>query len=112
MERTPIVGLRKPMKLKDLRSPIEFTIERWFPVYSIEGYYEISSLGNIKNFRTGDYVKIYKTSKFDLIVLYHPDNYYGATTFNFIDVYSASILGEVQYMQQYDYQKGKIEQNE
>lgn len=112
MERTPIVGLRKPMKLKDLRSPIEFTSERWFPVYSFEGYYEISSLGNIKNLRTGDYVKIHKTSKFDLVVLYHPDNYYGATTFNLIDVYSASILGEVQYMQQYDYRKGKVEQNE
>lgn len=112
MERTPILGLRRPMKLKDLRSPIEFTREKWFPVYTFEGYYEISSLGHIKNLRTGNFINVTKTSKFDIVVLYHPDNYYVAAGFNLIDVYSASVLGEVQYMQQYNYRKGKAEQDE
>lgn len=112
MNRIPIIGLRKPVKLMDLRSPIEFTRDEWFPVFSFEGYYEISSLGYIRDFRTGELVHISKTSKFDLVVLYHPDNYYVAATFNLIDVYAASVLGDIQCMLQYDYRKGKLTQNE
>lgn len=107
MNRVPIVGLRKPVKLRDLRNPIEVIRDEWFPVYSFEGYYEISLLGYIKNLRTGNLVHISKTSKYDLVVLYHPDNYYIAASFNLVDVYSASILKEIQYMEQYDYRKGK-----
>jgi hypothetical protein len=112
MERTPILGLRKPVKLEDLRSPIEYIVENWFPVYTFEGYYEISSLGHVRKFGTQEYVYVYKTSKYDIVVLNHPDNYYVAATFNLIDVYSASVLGDTQYMQQYSYRKGKTEQDE
>lgn len=109
MHRTPILGLRKPMTFKDLRSPFEFIPERWFPVYTFEGYYEINLAGDIRKFSTEKPVSIYKTSKFSVVVLHHPDNFYGSTTFNWVDVYCASILHQVEYMQQYDYRKGKIE---
>lgn len=106
INRMSIKGLREPIKLKDLRNPIEFFDDEWFPVYSFEGYYEISLFGYIKNLRTGDLVHIFKTSKYDIVTLHHPDNYYVAASFNVIDVYMASVLGETYWMKQYDYRKG------
>lgn len=112
MNRKSIIGLRKPITLKDLRSPIELVHEEWFPVYSFEGYYDISTSGYVRNARTGEFIPIYKTSKFDIVVLKHPDNFYVCATFNLIDIYSASILGETERMTYYSYRKGNTKQDD
>lgn len=112
MTRVPIIGLRKPLKLEDLRSPIELSVVQWYPVYTFEGYYEIDSYGNIRHISTQEFLKIYETSKFNVVVLKSPNTLYGSAVFNHIDVYCASVLGKVEYMEQYDYRKKRMQQNE
>lgn len=108
MNRVPIVGIRKSITLDamndttGLRKPISFEKDEWFSVWKFEGIYEINLLGHIRKVSNGEYVKVYKTSKFDIVILFHPNGDGSSLCCNLIDVYTSTFLHD-KALNQYSY---------
>lgn len=110
MNRVPVVGIRKSIMLDalndttGLRKPILFEKDEWYNVWKFEGIYEINLLGHIRKVSTGEYVKVYKTSKFDNVILFHPNGDGSSLCCNLIDVYTSTFLQD-KALNQYSYVK-------
>lgn len=110
MNRVPITGIRKsiildvPIDTTGLRKSISFESDEWYSVWKFEGIYEINLLGHIRKVSTGEYVKVYKTSKFDNVILFHPNGDGSSLCCNLIDVYTSTFLHD-KALNQYSYVK-------
>lgn len=95
---------RVPIILSNIRKPILLEDDTWYPVYGFELAYDINIKGEIRSRYTGQLVKDYN----GIVALRNPRSIRAdgnALLISVVDIWSASILKDVNLKDLYSYFK-------